>query len=96
MKVDGNENLEVIGFVPKCGWRFRSSDESMRMILSLLEKLAQVVMCVVLHTSCRDWFDVDAPRGLSAFTNKKTVSGGRTHALPRRRLYGHKRHKAKN
>ena len=36
-----------------------------------------------------------APRGLSAFTNK-TVSGCRIHALPRRRLYGHRRHKAKN
>ena len=52
-------------------------------------------MCVVLHTSRRDWFDEDAPRGLSAFTNK-VVSGGRFNARLRRRMYDHRRHKAKN
>ena len=59
------------------------------------EKLAQVVMGVVLHTSRRDWFDEDALRGLSALTNE-VVSGGRIHARPRRRTFDHRRHKAKN
>ena len=45
------------------------------------EKLAQVIMSVVLRTSRRDRLDEDALRGLSALTNK-VVSGGCIHALP--------------
>ena len=49
-----------------------------------------MVMSVVLHR-----YDEGALRGLRTLTNK-VVSEGRTHALPRRRMYDHRRHKANN